>query len=171
MKYLLLILLMLSACKKDDDGFTIYRVKAGNHKCMHWPERTLFQHSIAFEFKINDTWDMPYTGGWNKVAGIGLGNHHNNSCRLAYRCDDGKKVLGMYVYADGVRHEKRIGECPNGTYYCSISQSMGEWHLTIGGETHVLPAGAKKDAGMVLFPYIGGAETINHDWLVPIKFL
>ena len=31
MKYLLLILLILVACKKDDDGFTIYKVKAGKH--------------------------------------------------------------------------------------------------------------------------------------------
>jgi len=162
--------LLLAACTKDDDGFTLYKVKAGDHHCLHWPQRTLAQHSLTFEFKVNDSWQMPYTGGWNKVAGIGHGNHKQNSCRLAYRCDDGQKVLGVYVWADGVNHTLKIGAFENGAYYCHISHTMGEWRLYLDGEGYTLPAGEKKDVGMVLYPYIGGKETIGHDWIVPIKF-
>ena len=168
---LILTLCLLFSCQKDDDGFRIYTVKAGHHYCFHDLTRTLNQHSLQGEFKINDTWEMEYTGGWNKIVGISEGSHKENSCRIVYRYENEQKMIGMYVYADGIRYELTIGEVQNGTYYFDMRHSGNLWYLTICGDTYTLPAGKKTDVGMVLYPYIGGDLTIGHDWIVPLKLI
>ena len=170
-KTIFILILVLTACNKDDDGFTNYRVKAGNQYSCHFDKRILGKHSIQAWFKVNETWDMGYTGGWNKVLGIGLGaNHKNNSCRLAYRCDDGVKKVGVWTYVDGVSNGFVIDTVSYGTYYVDIGHSYGDWHITFNGKTHITEAGKKVDVGYILFPHIGGDGTISHDWVVPIKF-
>ena len=76
----------------------------------------------------------------------------------------------MYVWADGVRDMFAIDTVVNGVYYCDIGRVGGEWHLTFKGKTYVSKAGERRDFNSRLYPYIGGSETVDHDWIVPIKF-
>jgi hypothetical protein len=166
-----LILLTLSFCQIYNQGTRVYVVKAGKHyaePCKP-PELFLFKHSLQFEFQINNTWIFSYPGGWSKVYGLSQGmNHLNNSCRLAYKYQNGLMVFGMYVYKDGKRNAFAIDTLQMGRYYCDIGHSSGNWHLTLNGKTHVAPAGEKFDQGYICRPYIGGAETISSPWVVVI---
>lgn len=170
-KYLLILLILLSSCKKDDDGFRHYTVKAGKHYSNHLPKPIFNQHSVQVWFEVNETWQMPYTGGWNKIIGIGLGkNHDDNACRLSSRCDDGVMKVGMYTNLDGEDTGFVIDTVQYGTYYVDIAHSGGLWCITFNGKTYTAKAGKKYDEGYILFPYIGGEGTIDHPWIVPMKF-
>ena len=99
------------------------------------------------------------------------GDHRENSCRLVYRCIEGLKVVGMYVWANGVRDMFTIDTITNGEYYCDIGRVGDRWELTFCGEVYTSKAGKRGDFNSRLYPYIGGDETIDHDWVVPIRFL
>ena len=165
---IIFLLVALFSCKKDSEGFTLYTIKAGNIHPNRMPHVFLNDHSISYYFKVNDTYLMTNLDGWSKLPGISEGHHHKNSCRLVYYCDNGLKVAGMYVYADGERIEFRIDTLENGTYYCDIRHSMGFWHLTLDGETYTCKAGKKVDVGYRLYPCL--RNPTDYDFIVPIKW-
>ena len=164
----MIALFALSSCKKDAEGFRIYTIKAGNIHPNRMPHVFINDHSISYFFKVNDSYSMGYTGGWNKLPGISEGHHHKNSCRLSYYCINGLKIFGMYVYANGERIEFRIDTLENGTYCCDIKHSNSLWYLTLNGETYTCQAGKKMDVGYRLYPCL--RNKIEEDWIVPIKW-
>lgn len=161
---------ILVSCNKDSDGFYPYTVKAHNHQCWHLPNIKGCSHSIQAEFKVNDTWIMPDHNCWHKILGISEGNHKKNSCRLVYMCKDNLKIIGMYGYANGERFMFEIDTVQNGTYYVDIGHCGAEWNLHFNSKIWTAPAGKKRDINIRLYPYIGGTQTISHDWVVPIKW-
>ena len=167
----ILLLLALVFCKKDDDGYRIYTVKAGEHFCDNViPTVKLNKHSLQFWFKVNDTWVMPHFS-WSKIAGLSEGDHRENSCRLVYRCSNGFKIIGMYTIMNGIIDAHYLDTITNGEYYCDIGRVGDRWELTFCGEVYTSKAGKRGDFNSRLYPYIGGDETIDHDWVVPIRFL
>jgi len=158
----------LLSCKKDNEGFTIYTIKAGNIHPNRMPCVFVNDHSISYYFKVNDTYLMDFTGNWSKLPGISEGHHHKNSCRLGYLCKDGLKIFGMYVYCDSEPIRFRIDTLENGTYLCDIRHSGGFWYLTLNGKTHTCKAGKKTDIGYRLYPCLKSG--ISHDFICPIKW-
>ena len=162
---IILILIFIISCKKDEDGFTEYTVKAGHEYSRHGIGVSYNKKSIQFWFKVNNTWNMEYTGGINKVGGTGwFWNHHENSCRLGVKGN----VFYQYGYADGVPYRIAIDTLGVDTYYCNIGRVGDEWHLTLEGITHTCPAGRDYKLGIKLFPNL--RNSIDKNWIVPIKW-
>lgn len=111
---------------------------------------------------------MGYTGGINKVAGIGAINHQENSCRLGVKDIDEGNEMYLYAYEDGIPHRIPIDTLGNGMYYCDIGYVGDEWHLTLEGKTYTCKAGKNFKIGEKLYPNL--RNKINEDWIVPIKF-
>ena len=179
----ILILILLFSCKKDDDGFKEYVVKAGDHYKSGWRLTPTTKKSLDFEFKTNSTWiwnDQYPEGvtGWSKIAGFSEGEHIENSCIiLGYRYENGFMIVGGYGRADGVD----ASDDPlmdgyidtlqmDSRYFVRIAREQGRYVIRINGKEWSCRAGKSFDWGFRLNPFVGGNYLIQHDWIVPIKW-
>lgn len=169
MKLRLLILLLLFSCQKDDDGYTTYTVKAGKHYSKG-TKVWVSKHSIQVWFQMDESWIKSDRNCWDKVFGIAFGDHRENSCRLGHMFTD-RHIFGMYVYCDGERICFPIDTLEIGTYYVDIGHCGDRYELTLNGKTWTAPAGKQKDFNYLCKPYVGGEETIDHDWIVKLKIM
>ena len=165
---LIVSVIILASCGKDEDGFRTYTVKAGKEYSCHGLGVNYNKKSVQFWFESNDSWTMGYNGGINKIAGIGWAwDHHENSCRLGHKYISGEDVYFMYVYADGEAIRFQIDVLPRGRHYCDIGRVGDEWHLTLNGKTHICKAGKDYKTGTKLFP---NKKKSDKDWVVKIKW-
>jgi hypothetical protein len=94
---------------------------------------------------------------WNKLFGVSVGYHKNNSIRLAWRYNKETELIEIakYSYFEGTRY---------------MSTEIGE--LEINTETILtlnIPELWKKKWGYYLNPYFGGNEVAPHDIKIHIK--
>ena len=181
MRYLyIIIILLLASCTKED-GYIIYVVKA-HHETASMPERHLAptwnKNSIDFWFKTNDTWLWTDDGenhshsGWAKIAGLSNGiNHRNDSWRLGYKSEYGNMVVGLFVER-GSQYQSKVLDtikC-DAEYYCRLSIEDGYYVARMNGKEVKLECRKDKKGGYRLYPCMAGGYSLNHDWVVPIKW-
>ena len=169
--YLIFIccLICCSSCLREE-----YTIKAGNHYTKHGI-KLLKAPFIKFDFVADSTWY--YTtenNGWSKICGFSEGLHHNNSARLGYICTNNKLYIGSYCYVDGERKVNTIQEIyPNTIYECEIYRVMNTYEFVVDDTITIVPATKFSDAikleNYLLFPYIGGTYTLNHNWNCKLK--
>lgn len=178
MKYLAVILLLLFACTKDDDGFRLFTVKAGHERSSHEPSLVeVNKNSLDFEYKTDESWvwttDNEYFSypGTAKIAGFSDGLHRNQSCRLGYRHNYGIGVVGLFV-EQGSQYifEPLDTVHPNQTYYCRLSVEGGYYVARQSGNEAKIEVHKERKWGYRLYPCMAGSYRLNHDWNVWIKF-
>ena len=84
---LFMFLLLLLSCGKDDDGYRVYTVKAGNNSCNITdvaPKIGYNQESLQFSFRTSSDWLRLDNGVWNKVTGLALGDHRLHPANMVY---------------------------------------------------------------------------------------
>jgi len=182
---MLSILLMAAGCEK-------YEVPAGKHYSKYIPQP--FNDTIlCFTVETNWTWIFPppENNGWSKIYGFCNGKEHiepeeelpqtdafhqNNSARLAFRnISVNNRVvtqLGAYCYNNGVRHKVYLEDAiiPH-KYTCEIEKKPGKYIFRIDNREYEVEGNYNFAMGYILYPYIGGTYTIDHDFICPIERL
>ena len=169
----LIALFAVFSCRKTEDGFDVYIVKAGENECNGLRFIPYFKESLDFEFQTNDTWIWTVEAtGWSKITGIGwMWDHQENRCELGYKYLNGYMIIGGYANADGERFMGNIDTLQTDrTYFCRISLEFNEWVIRINGKQWKCPAGKDFDIGVRMNPYAGGTYVLNEDWKVLINF-
>ena len=175
---LFMFLLLLLSCGKDDDGYRVYTVRAGNNSCNITdvaPKIGYNQESLQFSFKTSSDWLRLDNGVWNKVFGLALGDHRESSCRVGVKAVLCFLDFSMFVHKDGEFDWVIIGRYPaDGRYYVDMGLVGTEWWMWFDGDCYKMPASQKKGImpNYVCRPFVGGDKTkvIGYDWDVWIKF-
>ena len=182
MKYfLILIILMLTCCKKiDENGFRIYTIKEGKHKSRSRYKTTktncLQFQAIFDESAIYTSQDPANQYDVNKLYGLSdCGNSHTEtSIRFGWRwLNDSLEIL-WFKHANNSFSFAKIksidfGEIVN----FNIQFDDNYYYMSVGSDTITVarPCNRSSNRKYFLWPYFGGNETAPHDIKILIKDL
>lgn len=167
-----IVLFLIYSCSTSNN---IYTIKAGQHYSKH-NVSLLDEPAVNFTFRGDSSWY--YTtefNGISKICGFSEGLHHTNSARLGYICKDNVLYLAMYCYVDG--KEPNNNDSTNAiieildiatTYNCSIYREEDRYVFLINKNKYSCNAAKISDVNQcinyLLYPYVGGTYTLDHDW-------
>jgi len=175
---LISLLLVLSGCRKYEDGFAIYKIRKGNHystRGVSFLEHDHLSFSAIFnESAVYQSVDPINQQDINKLYGFSECNdlHQDNSARFGWRYLGGVIEIHAYVYNDGVRISEYMGDVGIGsTHNYSIAIVNDHYDFTLDGHTISVPRTASCNTGFYykLYPYFGGDESAPHDITIKIK--
>ena len=146
-----------------------YKIKKGNHYSLHWPKFHFGETNIKFKFKFGaGCWYetvVPDDYAFNKLCGLGCGDHHKNSVRVGW-CpakDINRIDLVFYLYTNGQRVEQHFATVNLSQEYeieIDLSSDLVSFNLTSNQESVAIDSIYYKLPwfrwGAILFPYIGG---------------
>lgn len=157
-----------------------YVVKAGNHEMEGGRVMILKEGKYDFTVTTDESWiwEVPEKNGFSKVTGVGwVQSTVQNTARLVYWINKkGNPEFWAYFYINDISPQmnpdykkKLIDVEPGKSYTGWVGYSDGFFTVRIGGEQHSVKA---KGHGIpyLMNPYIGGTYTIDHDWIVRIKY-
>lgn len=175
MKYLAIILLLLTSCTKPlfDDGWVRYSTST---HYTHHPQMAEFNDYVKIAFIPNSTWyyETEYNG-WSKIFGYSDGDHRINSNRLVWQCRNNKLYAGYYFYIDDIDPQWNTEQKgtllelqPDIKYTAEIYRHNHNYCIKLWNkDTTVMveyPAG-KNSVGYLLFPYVGGSYTVKNFYI------
>ena len=176
---------------KDEQGFTIYTIRKGQHYCdQNFPKKLSTYMGMAFAFKFNSSASYTLPGAeqfdCNKLYGFSEDGPHENSARYGWRWLNGKLELLAYVYNNGKLFRDPGSFDP--PVICSIEIDR-EYicRIYVGPDAYafeVFPVGTEQvhrfnlprtagedDSSWLLYPYFGGNLPAPHDITIKIKDL
>lgn len=175
--FLILIVVLLSCHKKDDNGFYIFKIKKGNHRSVNRIGFTK-TNNLSFSFIMTESCNYELSNAENqydinKLFGMSDGgNHMDNSARLGWRSIDGKIEILGYTHNNGQFFFEKICDAkPNIEYNCQISFLADKYVFTVDSNT--LEMDRYKDNNKrkyLLYPYFGGDEVAPHDITIKVKY-
>ena len=142
MKYFILLfisILIISCNKKDSDGYSIFKIKSGNHKSsssLEYTNKNQFNFKVTFDssciYKTSDPinqWDV------NKLIGVSDGGlHQENSARFGWRWVDSKLELIAYTHYRGNFEFQKITNIEIGKEYLATIQYGEEYTFICDGK-------------------------------------
>lgn len=181
-RFLLFVVLFLtlSCNKKDDSGWSNFRIDQGSHSSsntLEWTRRSVITFDVVFDstaiYTTNDPinqWDV------NKLFGVSDGGLHiKNSARFGWRWVDGKLELMAFTHLNGLFYFEKITNIDIGKQYTCYLELGDDYTFTcIGGATPVTIRMKRwrnvSGSRYYLWPYFGGDETAPHDINIKIKY-
>jgi hypothetical protein len=185
------MILSLSACKKDITGktadvdnvpakeFVKYTIKAGEHFSDKNTYAPVTYTELKFVAKFDSTAIYLHKtssnqADINKLYGFSDNNaqHHLYSARFGWRWKENAIQIFGYVYNDGIRTEKYLGDVAIGAENnCSILVKGSEYMFILNGVVATMPRASTTayGSGYKLYPYFGGDEKAPHNVYIWIK--
>jgi hypothetical protein len=176
--------ILFAACKPakvNENGFTEYIIKKGDHYSNHLITKTINTDEFNFIAKFDSSAiyknvDSVNQADINKLYGFtedNLTNDHYNSARIGWRWYHEELQLMGYCYNEGqVSYGLIKGNIELGKeVFCSIKKDDGKYIFSVDGSIFTLPrkSTSSKFAGFKLYPYFGGDETAPHEIKILIK--
>ena len=178
MKWILPLLLLFISCKKtDENGYTVYKIKKGNHRSVYRYNR-LSENKFDLECIFDET--AIYTSedpmnqyDINKLWGVSdCGKHHmKNSIRFGWRwLNDSLEILWFKHEEGDFTYDKIASIELNENIFLSLNITEDEYELSVNGVTKTTTRPCSKDHKRYkLYPYFGGDEVAPHDITIRIK--
>lgn len=180
--YILFAVLLFSSCQTQKlNGTHDYTVKAGQHEMTGIRVKAIKQNHFVFTVQTNESWKwkVPEKNGFSKVTGIRwiLNEGYENSARLVYIVKPGNTYeFWAYMYLKGTSPQEdktlkkflcnvEIGKAYSG----KVGNVDGFLFVEVAGEHHSVKCSGE-GLSFLLFPYIGGTYTIDHDWNVKLTY-
>ncbi len=146
----------------------IYTICKNLHYSSYVPKIHFGIKSIKGKIKFNKDCNYTLTDATciddiNKAYGFSYGDHHKWSIRLGWTVKENKLKLFNYIYADGIRKNKRIGT--TNTYFefdtwydFEITYNDIDKLATVKINNYIssLPFNIPATSGYYLKPYFGG---------------
>jgi hypothetical protein len=154
-------LFMMHACTTDED-FRVFVILKGDH--FSSGRGLVFSNTMYFRVYIDSSWVYEGENHWNKLIGLSDAiDHHRNSNRLAWRCENGKIRFAHYCYQDGQRVIVPFTRSYEpGIWVEGYLRNKGAYLVGLGNEKSSLKRTGKM-VSHALFPYFGGQQTAPHD--------
>lgn len=150
----------------------IFTIKKNKHYSDNW----LYKLTHFFNFKKQQSFKVIfdesclYSGkddSVNKLFGLSFGWHHNNSIRFGWQSHYGKIRIYTYLYIDGIRYIRKIGEVGINEECCLTIDNHRFSFKTKGTffsmEGYLSPNKIKNKISYNLWPYFGGVNVAPHD--------
>jgi hypothetical protein len=137
---------------------------------------TSMKFTVKFDNSaVYSTIDPANQADINKLYGFSDndGHHHQFSARFGWRWYNNKLNLQAYIYNNGVRDYKDIGDIDlNKEYLCEIRVVGNQYQFFLNSVLKVtMPRNAvgTEGSGYQLFPYFGGDELAPHEIKIQIR--
>ena len=178
MKWIFPLLLLFVCCKKtDDNGYTVYKIKKGEHRSVYsynrLSENTYYLECIFDESAIYTSIDPNNQYDINKLWGLSDCNKHHmkNSIRFGWRWLNDSLEIHWFKHEESkFTHEKIACIDLNKKVFLSLNITEDEYQLSVNGKTGSTPRACSKDYNKYkLYPYFGGDEVAPHDITIKIK--
>jgi hypothetical protein len=168
------LILLITSCRKEDEGYKIFRIDGGTHACNGWrvglcrPDQQInFYFDKACLYNPNDV-----EPGINKLYGFGSINHYDNSVRIGWMSNGETIDLYYYCYVNGVRIDGYITSTNIETVNSAhIVQKNGQYQITINGIQKIVDGAKDPDECWQLNPYFGGRSKAPCTMTIYIKKL
>lgn len=176
MRFILFSLILFLSCDKKDDGYTIFKIKKGNHKSsskLEFTDKKEFTFKVQFNesaiYDLNDPenqWDV------NKLIGISDGAlHQKNSARFGWRWVDNNLEILAYTHYKGNFYFKKITNVEIGKEYDCILLLNDNYTFICNDITITMPRDMNiKTNNYYLWPYFGGNLVAPQDIKIKIKY-
>lgn len=182
MKKLILFLFLiglLSSCKTPV-GFQTCVVPAGENPMKGNRFTILKKTYLNFTVQTDSSWvwDIPEKNGYSKVIGVGFQrDNEKNRVSLVYiNRKNNVHQFAFYAYKNGISPQmdkdlkKVLIDVEIGKAYSGkVGYVDGWYYVEVGGVHHSIKASGT-GVPYLLNPYIGGTYTIDHDWIVKLKY-
>jgi hypothetical protein len=179
--YILIISFLLLGCnKRDDSGWSVFRIDSGDHSSsnsLEWTRKDIVTFDVVFDSTaIYTTVDPINQYDVNKLFGVSDGGLHvRNSARFGWRWLNGKLELMAFTHLNGLFHFEKVCDLEIGKQYtCSVSLGDDYTFTCIDGSNPVIVHMERwhnvSGSRYYLWPYFGGDETAPHDITIKIKY-
>lgn len=161
-----------ASLQEPEKKFTDYIIEAGNQLCnqdiFFQTAVTRLKFTVKFDSTaIYQTQDPQNQADINKLFGFSDNKSHHQqfSARFGWRWFNNALNLQAYVYNNGQRETKDLGNIEIGKEYaCEIRVKEGAYEFVVGEEIITTPRNSVGTLaeGYKLYPYFGGDEVAPH---------
>lgn len=177
MRYLPIILLLLTSCRKTDDGWMEYVIEKGNHYCNGWKVNTC-NPELKFEYILTESCaygNDSVQPGVNKLYGFSnLSGNHEYSARLGWQYNDkiNKVIIYWYAYVDGVRKYDELDTITLGSQnYGRVAIDHSNYLFQSNSHYKWIPGADESMVYCRQYPYFGGQSVCPHRMTILIRDL
>jgi len=162
--FILTLLFFLIGCRKESNGWEMYRIYQGQHKCNGWRcEIVGPKMEQWWKFDPDCFYEPDIENDINKLTGLGALDNQNNSIRIDWRCVNNKFQLLGYVHNNDTEITIMDSVNPNESFYIRVEYINGGAEIQVKNKILIVNDIKKPTTIFRQNPYFGGQSTAPHD--------